>query len=244
MMRDSHLTTEEIIKYMDTSDLSEDYLLFMEEVMEHMSRCHFCRHRLQKALTVESICEEGGLAAGLRLLAKEEKIKNRIREEVNNGSRTEILTGILKKIRKKKDDDIWEVDPYAEQYAAYESVAQQYGIPVNIERRFKFSMMDLIRENSADLAGGSNTADGSSEPQVVPEICGDKLIFRISKEVVQELNWRTGQMVRVKLSSGNELPIVKDAVWDEADERYVAEFDVNENIGRFVIDVYVEDADL
>lgn len=82
MMRESHLTAEEIIKYMDTSDLSEEYLIWMEEVSEHLLTCYSCHQRMRQTMLAESVCEEGELEAGLRLLAKEEKIIGKITKKL------------------------------------------------------------------------------------------------------------------------------------------------------------------
>lgn len=82
MTRNDHLTVEEITQYLDTSDLSEEYLLRMEEISEHLLSCDQCQRSLRKALSVESIFEEGGLSAGLRLLEKEEKIIGEINEKL------------------------------------------------------------------------------------------------------------------------------------------------------------------
>lgn len=77
-MRDKHLTSEEIIKYMDVSDMSEDYLLWMEETAEHILTCDVCQEKLNRAMTAESICDEEGLAAGLKLMEYEEEIRKNI----------------------------------------------------------------------------------------------------------------------------------------------------------------------
>ena len=97
MMREKHLSAEEIMKYMDTSDLSEEYLLWMEKTSEHLMTCHSCYQKMRQAMLVESICEEGGLEIGLRLLAREEKIIGEIdkkpeldRERKTDEDRSEI----------------------------------------------------------------------------------------------------------------------------------------------------------
>ena len=77
-MREQHLTVEELIKYMDASDVSEEYLLWFEEVSEHMLTCGDCQAKLDRAVTVESICEKEGLAAGLSLMEHEEEIRRNI----------------------------------------------------------------------------------------------------------------------------------------------------------------------
>lgn len=77
-MRDKHLTSEEIMKYMDASDMSEEYMLWMEETAEHILTCDVCQEKLNRAMTAESICDEEGLAAGLKLMEYEEEIRRNI----------------------------------------------------------------------------------------------------------------------------------------------------------------------
>lgn len=73
-----HLTAEDLDKYMDTSDLTEDYLLWMEKASEHLSKCPQCQKALQKALDEDCICEEEGFAAALTLAQQEEEIRRSI----------------------------------------------------------------------------------------------------------------------------------------------------------------------
>ncbi len=52
----------------------DDFLDGMEEITEHVMECSQCQERLHKAMNVDSICDEEGLAEGLKLLKYEEEI--------------------------------------------------------------------------------------------------------------------------------------------------------------------------
>ena len=216
MMRENHLTAEEIIKYMDTSDLSEEYLLWMEEVSGHFLSCNECQRRLRKALIVESICEDGGLKAGLRLLEKEEKIRA----------------------------DIW--DRKWEMREALEPVAYMTGFPNNHDdnnhdylRRFTFSMTNLKRVavtvRGSDAEDRKDTAAPNADHPIIPEICGDKLIVKAAKELVREQLGPAVQKFNVVLCPTGETPIRKEAAWNAADGYFVANFDISEVGEKFEV---------
>lgn len=211
MTRNDHLTADEITKYLDTTDLSEEYLLQMEEISVHLSSCNQCQNVLRKALVIESICEEGGLAAGLRLLPKEEKVRRDVR--FRDG----------------------------EMRQALEPVACVTGFPNNYDhlRRYVFSMTNLRRTAAAvrgsDVEDKRNAANLNADHPIMPEIYGDKLIVRVIKEPVQEQIGIAGRCFNVVICPEGAPPIEKEAVWDEAGGCYVAEFDVGEVGERFQI---------
>ena len=74
-MNERHLTRNDLQKYMDTSDLSEAYLLWMEQVTEHLLECPKCQAALQKLMLIDSICEEESFAEALELATQEEAVR-------------------------------------------------------------------------------------------------------------------------------------------------------------------------
>ena len=74
----THLTWEEIEKYIDTSDLTEEYLLWMEQVSEHIDACEICQKRIQKAAIIEGALEEDNFSQMLELAQHEEEIRRNI----------------------------------------------------------------------------------------------------------------------------------------------------------------------
>ena len=74
----THLTWEEIEKYIDTSELSEEYLLWIETVSEHLDACEICQKRIQKAVAIEAALEEENFGQMLELAQQEEEIRRNI----------------------------------------------------------------------------------------------------------------------------------------------------------------------
>ena len=71
----THLTIEDLEKYMDTSDLSEEYLLWMEGINQHLEECEKCQKLLDKVVELECVCDENNFADLLKLAQKEEEIR-------------------------------------------------------------------------------------------------------------------------------------------------------------------------
>lgn len=74
----THLTWEEIEKYRNVSDLSEEYLLWMEAVSAHLDVCEICQKRIQKAIVIEEALEEDNFKQMLKLAEREEEIRRNI----------------------------------------------------------------------------------------------------------------------------------------------------------------------
>ncbi len=77
-MEQTHLTILDIMKYLDTADLSEEYLLWMDQAADHLAVCPKCREALQKAMNAEYICEEDGFDRVAALTPYEGKIRKDI----------------------------------------------------------------------------------------------------------------------------------------------------------------------
>lgn len=204
MMRKKHLTTEEMIKYLDTSNLSEDYLLWMEEVTEHIMGCSQCRESLHKAMAVDSICDEEGLTAGLKLLEKEEEI------------RKDILVASLRRLQ--------------EQEKMAELIRR---IQNGHAERFAFSTLtprvragavrgaDDVRAMDTDTTEGMKEMTGKHK--VILEQYEDKLIIKISGRMGMDSNTGKEEKVPVLVCVEGEEPKVGEAVWNAACEQFVAE---------------------
>lgn len=198
-MRDKHLTSEEIMKYMDASDMSEDYMLWMEEASEHILTCDVCQERLNRAMTAESVCEEEGLAAGLKLMEHEEEIRKNILITHLNRMREQARIAEL-------IDHIW--SGYVE--------------------RFTFSVADVRRGagvvRGTDPQHGQQVTLEKAEDKLLLRIPG-----RMGKENrtgTEEIcdNDRQNKLT-VILHMEDEEPIIIETLWDEACGQYVAELD-------------------
>ena len=73
-----HLTQEELIKYLDTTDPTEEYLLWLDEAQEHVDDCALCQEQIRRYLTVERVCEADGLAQGIAWMDRESEVRRNI----------------------------------------------------------------------------------------------------------------------------------------------------------------------
>lgn len=76
-MRDEHLTYEELERYMDDADLSQEYLLWSEPVTEHLDMCAVCRERLDKLFLLSELCRDENIESSMRLVSREMQIRAR-----------------------------------------------------------------------------------------------------------------------------------------------------------------------
>lgn len=211
-MRDKHLTSEEIIKYMDASDMSEDYLLWMEETVEHILTCDVCQEKLNRAMTAESICDEEGLAAGLKLMEYEEEIRKNI-----------LITHLNRMQEQTRIAEL--IDHIQSGYV----------------ERFTFSMADLRRSagvvRGTDQQCGQQVTLEKSENKLLLRIPGE--MVKESREGTAEACIKEMQSrLMVILHIEDEEPIVEEAFWDEACGQYVAELDVCEPGEK--LEIYVD----
>ncbi len=195
-MRDQHLTAGEIIKYMDASDMSEEYLLWMEETAGHLLTCAVCQERLGRAMSAESVCDEEGLAAGLNLMEHEEEI------------RKGILVAHLLRMQ--------------EQARIAELIRQIQG---GFAERFLFSAAHLQRSAGTARGGepqrGRQVTLERSEDKLLLKIPDD--IGKESKAGAEEAGSKEPQRSLTAILRVNDgEPIVKEALWDEACGQYVA----------------------
>ena len=77
-MEKRHLTYEELERYIEDTDFSEEYMMFCEPVMEHLDRCALCRERLDKLMLLSTLTEDAYMASALNLVQQETKIRRTI----------------------------------------------------------------------------------------------------------------------------------------------------------------------
>lgn len=73
-MLQRHLLIADYEKYLDTADISEEYLQWLEPVSLHLQECEKCRGTLNRIMNIDFLCEEG-LGAALDLVDKEAQIR-------------------------------------------------------------------------------------------------------------------------------------------------------------------------
>ncbi len=198
-MRDKHLTSREIMKYMDASDISEEYMLWMEEASGHILACGVCQEKLNRAMTAEGVCDEEGLAAGLGLMEHEEEI------------RKDILLVHLSRMQ--------------EQIRIAELIRQMQNSYVE---RYMFSMANRKRSASAARGEqpqcGQQVTLERLDDKLLLKIPGK--MGKRSLEGTEETGnrkWQRGLMVVLRIE--DKEPIVEEAFWDEECGQYVAVVD-------------------
>lgn len=80
-MQEKHLTYDEIKLYLDTGELSDEYLGKVESISQHLGECEQCQSMLEKVILMDSVCEEDTLAYGIDLLKKEADIRRELFSE-------------------------------------------------------------------------------------------------------------------------------------------------------------------
>lgn len=63
---DKHLTIEDYEKYVDES-ISDEYLVWLEPIQEHLLGCEHCQGRLQKFLVADALSEEFNTRAFMKM---------------------------------------------------------------------------------------------------------------------------------------------------------------------------------
>ncbi|MBQ7776644.1 MAG: hypothetical protein IJ379_12060 [Lachnospiraceae bacterium] len=77
-MQQKHLTYGDLEQYLDTTDVSEEYLCRIESVMQHLDECEHCQKLLQRMLLISSVCDEDNIAGGLAVLKEESVIRREL----------------------------------------------------------------------------------------------------------------------------------------------------------------------
>lgn len=76
--RIEHFTIEDFEKYMDTNDMSEEYLLWYQEKVAHLDQCPMCQKIADRMLQLEAVSAEENWADGMALLEQEEAVRSRL----------------------------------------------------------------------------------------------------------------------------------------------------------------------
>ena len=195
-MNERHLTRNDLQKYMDTSDLSEAYLLWMEQVTEHLLECPKCQAALQKLMLIDSICEEESCAEALELATQEEAV------------RRDLLIAKLQQMQEQ-----------ARMAEVIQKLSEQAVSPIMLQ------MSDLQRR------AGVVRGDAEQHRMQLPK--GAEVTAQDGKVVVKVTKQDSEEAVTVLLDRKGLEPSVCEAVWNESEQCYVAEFMVSDSQEEF-----------
>ena len=77
-MWDKHLTYEELERYIDDTDFSQEYLLWSEPMTEHLDMCVACRERLDKLFLLSELTRDENIVPSVRLISRETQLRARM----------------------------------------------------------------------------------------------------------------------------------------------------------------------
>ena len=77
-MEKGHLTYEELERYIDDTDFSEEYMIFCEPLMAHLDTCALCRDRLDKLMLLSTLTEDAHMGSTLKLVGQEAQVRRKI----------------------------------------------------------------------------------------------------------------------------------------------------------------------
>ena len=77
-MEKGHLTYEELERYVEDTDFSEEYMMFCETLMTHLDTCVLCRDRLDKLQLLSTLTEDAYMVSSLNLVRREAQIRRKI----------------------------------------------------------------------------------------------------------------------------------------------------------------------
>lgn len=194
-MMQTHLTVQDLMKYLDTSDLSEEYLLWMEKISGHLTACERCQEALHRAMEADCICEEEGLQNTMKLASQEEEI------------RRSILICKLQKLQQQ------------ERMAEVIQLLQK-----NATVPYVLQMADLQRRTG--IARGKKMEADSQKADFSYE--SGRLVVRVSDK-------GNNQKVIIVLEQKDTDPIVCEALWDETEKQWTADFELSNPSSEFEI---------
>ena len=79
-----HMNVEDVERYLDTQNTSEEYLLWAEQKMDHVAQCEKCQKLIQKVemlWEVDQLIESG---EAVKLLDMESSFRNELRNLKSN----------------------------------------------------------------------------------------------------------------------------------------------------------------
>lgn len=200
--KDMHFTIQDFEKYMDTNDLSEEYLLWYQEKVAHLDHCPMCRKIVERMLRMETITEEGNWSEGLLLLEQEEAIRSRLLAQKL------ILAG--------------------QQERMQQVISMLYGnrmMPTLVYRN------DFLKKASVARGGsGKDIVDTAQKEKLQVEYAEGKICIKVMSEEIRDFTVILQPTEKTPTSDNAEYfrePLVASAVWSDRENAAVAEIQVD-----------------
>lgn len=203
----THLTIEDLEKYMDTSDLSEEYLLWMEGINQHLDECERCQKLLDKAIEIEYVCEEENFADMLKLAEREEEIR-----------RNMVACKLMQMCQSDETQD-------AAKVIMIEAIKQ---LQMNAVHSYVLQLSAMPRY--ATVARGEEEYALKSEGGM--EITTENGVLQLKTAESDKQKKFTAVLDRKENS-----PMVCEASWDEETQKWIAKFDMADVPDQFEVHI-------
>ena len=198
---ETHLTLEEIKKYIDDPNMSEEYLLWLESVSEHIEECETCQKRIHKAIVTDALLEEDSMKEMFRLVNQEEDIRRNI--------------VICKLYQMAQDAGIQE---------------ERKNNLMNLMQNMQTQMAKAYMVQAAMLQKRAGVSRGEER------FAKEDLEIRYRENCLQVCcKKEPGKEFSAVLNQEGKEPQIAKALWEDTEECFVAEFEIEDNQTNFEI---------
>lgn len=200
----THLTTQDLIKYMELSDTSEEYLLWEERITEHLEECEACRELIHEAIMIESTLTEESFGELLKLAGHEDEIRrsmvaNKLRMMYEQGYTKDAVSSIVA-----------------------EAISR---LQMNAVRSYMLQI--------SAMAGRVSVARGEEERLSLNKEDGIEIILENSELVVKTDGLDKKQKFTAVIDHKEKSPMICEAAWEEEAKQWVAKFNMDELMEQF-----------
>lgn len=202
----THLSTEDFKKYMDTSDMSEEYLLWMEDVSEHLETCEVCQKNLEKVIMLENSLKEESFAALLKMAEHESDIRRSI---------------VASKLQMMYQED-------STRNIAGTIVAEAI-------RQLQMNAVKSYMLQMSSMAGYAGVARGEGDSLSLTKEDGVEILVENSELLVKTDSVDNQKKFTAVLDRKEKIPLVCEASWEEESKQWVAKFNMDELMEQFEV---------
>lgn len=202
----THLTTDDLLKYMDTTDMSEEYLLWFEGVTGHIEACESCSRLLEKAIMLESSMQEENIGQLFKMAEHEADIRRSV---------------VAHKLQMMYSQDSTR---NAASTIVTEAIRQ---LQVNAVKSYMLQMSSMV--------GRAAVARGEGDGVSLVKEDGVEILVEDSELLVKTDDMDNQKKFTAVLDRKEKSPMVCEATWEEEKKQWVAKFNMDELMEQFEV---------
>lgn len=201
----THLTIEDLQKYINTSDMSEEYLLWMEEISDHLETCEVCQKNLEKVIMLENTLQEESFGSLLKMAEHEDDIRRSI---------------VACKLQMM--------------YQENSTKDAASAIVMEAVRQLQLNAVKSYMLNMSAMAGCAGVARGEESMPLAKEDGVEIMVENSELLVKADASDRQKKFTAV-LDRKEKSPVVCEASWEEENKQWVAKFNMDELMEQFEV---------